>query len=65
MKNGKLGANAMKRVAAGARLPTPWCLSLRNGQTIDPTTAWADFHGNIKNANISSLSYTTSQHVYG
>ena len=23
-KEGKLGANAMKRVAAGAHLPTPW-----------------------------------------
>ena len=35
----KLGAYAMKRVAAGAHLPTPWLLSLRNAQTIDPTTA--------------------------
>ena len=24
IKKGKLGANAMKRVAAGAHLPTPW-----------------------------------------
>ena len=25
-ERGKLGANAMKRVAAGAHLPTPWLL---------------------------------------
>ena len=29
----------MKHVAAGAHLPTPWLLSLRNDQTIEPTTA--------------------------
>ena len=29
----------MKRVAAGAHLPTPWLLSLRNAQTLKPTTA--------------------------
>ena len=39
-KKGKLGANPMKRVAAGAHLPTPWFLCLRNAQTIEPTTAW-------------------------
>ena len=30
----------MKRVAAGAHLPDLWLLSLRNAQTIEPTTAW-------------------------
>ena len=42
---GKLGAYAMKRVAAGAHLPTPWLfekgpddrLFLRKAQTIEPT----------------------------
>ena len=34
---GKLGAYAMKRIAAGAHLPT--FLSLRNAQTIEPITA--------------------------
>ena len=39
---GKLGAYAMKCVAAGAHLPTPWILSLRSSQTMKPTTtAWA------------------------
>ena len=38
MEKGKLGAYAMKRVAAGAHLPTPWFLSLRDVQTIEPTT---------------------------
>ena len=28
----KLGANAMKRVAAGANLPTPWLFEPANGQ---------------------------------
>ena len=36
----KLGAYAMKRVAAGSHLPTPWFLSLPNAQTIEPTSAW-------------------------
>ena len=41
---GKLGPNAMKHVAAGAHLPTLWIsLSLRNAQTIQPTTAWIGF----------------------
>ena len=40
-KKGKLVAYAIKRVAAGAHLPTPWFLSRRNVQTIEPTTAWA------------------------
>ena len=31
----------MKRVAAGAHLPTPWLFSLRNAQTIEPTNVWA------------------------
>ena len=31
----------MKRVTAGAHRPTSWLfLSLRNAQTIEPTTAW-------------------------
>ena len=30
----------MKCVAAGAHLATPCFLSLRNAQTIEPTTAW-------------------------
>ena len=38
-KEGNLGAYAIKRVAAGAHLPTPWLFSLRNAQTIEPTTA--------------------------
>ena len=37
---GKLGAHAMKRVAAGAHLLTPFS-PLRNAQAIQPTTAWA------------------------
>ena len=35
-KKGKLGEYAIKRVAAGPHLPTPWLLSLRNAQTIEP-----------------------------
>ena len=38
-KKGKLEAYAIKRVAVGAHLPTPGFLSLRNAQTIEPTTA--------------------------
>ena len=34
-------ANAKKRVAAGAHLPTLWLLRLRNAQTMKPTVAWA------------------------
>ena len=30
----------MKRVAAGAHRPTPRLFSLRNAQTIEPTTDW-------------------------
>ena len=41
-KKRKFGAYAMKRVASGAHLPTPWLLSLSYAQTIEPTTAWAD-----------------------
>ena len=37
---GNLGAYAKKRVDAGVLL-TPWLLSLRNGQTIEPNIAWA------------------------
>ena len=40
MHKGKLGAYAMKRVAAGAYHPTPWLFERANDQTIDPTTAW-------------------------
>ena len=40
----KLGAYAMKRVAAGAHLSTHWLLSLRNAQTIEPTTDWIAVH---------------------
>ena len=36
-KKKTLGAHAMKRVAVGAHLPTPWLLGLRNAQQ---TTAW-------------------------
>ena len=36
----KFGAYTMKRVAAGAHLPTPGIRNLRNAQTIEPTTAW-------------------------
>ena len=32
----------MKRVAAGARLPTPWLFEpAKRPTTIEPTTAWA------------------------
>ena len=51
LKKGKLGSNAMKRVAAGAHLSTPWLFEpakmprresrlLPGHQTIEPTTAW-------------------------
>ena len=30
----------MKRVAAGAHLPTPWLFEPVNAQMIEPTTAW-------------------------
>ena len=46
----KLGAYAMKCVAAGAHLATPCFLSLRNAQTIEPTNAWTA---------VSSLSAST------
>ena len=35
------GANAMKRVAAGDHLPTPWFFESQNAQTIEPTITWA------------------------
>ena len=38
---GKLGANAMMRVVAGAHLPTSWFISLRNAPIIEPTNASA------------------------
>ena len=41
----KFGANNAKRVAAGANLLTPCFLSLRNTQTIEPTTAWMGVGG--------------------
>ena len=52
MKGKNLGANAMKRVAAGTQLPTPWLFEsakqpddknrlLSGNQRIEPTTAWA------------------------
>ena len=43
---GRLRANAMKRVAAGAHLPTPWVFEpARNAQTIEPTTVWTSVFG--------------------
>ena len=39
-KKGKLGAYAMKRVAASAHLPTPGLFESAKRQTIDPTTVW-------------------------
>ena len=31
----------------GAHLPTPWVFSLRNTQTIQPTTAWTSMYQNL------------------
>ena len=38
-RKGKLGAYAMKRVAAGADLPTPWLFEPAKPPTIQPITA--------------------------
>ena len=35
-EKGTLGAYAMKRIAAGAHLPTPEFLSLRNAKAVKP-----------------------------
>ena len=37
-RKGEDGAHAVKRVAAGAHLPTPWLFEPANSQTIKPTT---------------------------
>ena len=48
-KKRKVGANAMKRVAAGAHLPTSWLFEPAK-RPIEPTTAWTA---------VSSLSVST------
>ena len=54
-KDRNFGANAMKRVAAGAHLLTPWLFSLRNAQKIEPNAAWAAVSSSNANIRYSFL----------